>query len=106
MPRKARALDLRAAIAMPEKAAEVTNITFAELCTAYIAVVFDGADLRVRKWVEAFGSTSASTARAWTPRNVSPPGNVAALAWPCTTRHAGSLTSFLSSVGSLLGIIA
>jgi integrase len=59
MPRKARALDLRAAITAPERAAEVTNITFAKLCAAYIAVVYDGADLRVRKWVEAFGSTSA-----------------------------------------------
>lgn len=59
MPRKARTLDLRAAIAMPERAAEATNITFVDLCAAYIAVVFDGADLRVRKWVEAFGSTSA-----------------------------------------------
>jgi site-specific recombinase XerD len=59
MPRKARALDLRAAIAAPEKEDEVSNITFAQLCGAYVAVVFDGADLRVRKWVEAFGSTSA-----------------------------------------------
>ena len=30
MPRKARALDLRAAIAVPEKTVEVLNITFAE----------------------------------------------------------------------------
>ena len=67
MPRKASALDLRAAIAVPERAAEVTNITFAELCAAYIAVVFDGADLRVRKWVEAFGSTSAwEKPKPWT----------------------------------------
>ena len=44
MSRKARALDLRAAIAAPERVAEVTKVTFAELCAAYIAVVFDGAD--------------------------------------------------------------
>src|SRR5262245_30229200 len=59
MPRKARTLDLRAAIAVTERAAEVPNITFGELCAAYIAVVFDGADLSVRKFVDAFGSTSA-----------------------------------------------
>ena len=35
MPRKARALDLRAAIAVSERAVEVTIITFAELCAAY-----------------------------------------------------------------------
>jgi integrase len=60
MPRKARALDLRAAIAVPEKTVEVLNITFAELCATYCAVAQeDGADLRLKKWVEAFGETSA-----------------------------------------------
>lgn len=33
--------------------------TFAELVEAYCAVVFDGADLRMRKWTAALGDTSA-----------------------------------------------
>ena len=36
-----------------------TEMTFAELVAAYCAVQFDGADLRMRKWVEAFGPESA-----------------------------------------------
>ena len=59
MPKKAHALDLRAAVAMPEHPAEVKNITFPALCHAYCAVVWDGADMMLRKWVNAFGPTSA-----------------------------------------------
>ncbi|MBK7813859.1 MAG: site-specific integrase [Rhodocyclaceae bacterium] len=36
-----------------------TELTFAELVKAYCAVQFDGADLRMRKWIEAFGLESA-----------------------------------------------
>lgn len=36
-----------------------TEMTFAELAKAYCAVQFDGADLRLRKWVDAFGQESA-----------------------------------------------
>ncbi|MEM5425094.1 tyrosine-type recombinase/integrase [Paraburkholderia ferrariae] len=35
------------------------EMTFRELADAYCAVVFDGADLRLRKWVDAFGHQSA-----------------------------------------------
>ena len=35
------------------------NLTFAELVKAYCAVQFDGADLRMRKWIEAFGDLPA-----------------------------------------------
>jgi integrase len=51
-------IDLRQAMAqVSEKVAE--DLTFAELVKAYCAVQFDGADLRMKKWVEAFGSESA-----------------------------------------------
>lgn len=36
-----------------------TDLTFAELVRAYCAVQFDGADIRMRKWIEAFGNESA-----------------------------------------------
>lgn len=36
-----------------------TEMTFAELVRAYCAVQFDGADLRLRKWVDCFGNESA-----------------------------------------------
>lgn len=35
------------------------DLTFAELVNAYCAVQFDGADLRLRKWVECFGNEAA-----------------------------------------------
>lgn len=51
-------IDLRQAMAqVSEKIA--TEMTFAELVKAYCAVQFDGADLRMRKWVDAFGAESA-----------------------------------------------
>lgn len=51
-------VDLRQAMAqVAQKVA--TEMTFAELARAYCAVQFDGADLRLRKWVECFGSESA-----------------------------------------------
>ncbi len=51
-------INLRAAMARvgEHKAADMT---FAELADAYCAVQFDGADLRLRKWTEAFGRSSA-----------------------------------------------
>ncbi len=36
-----------------------TEMTFAELAKAYCAVQFDGADLRLRKWIDCFGNESA-----------------------------------------------
>lgn len=44
-----------------QKAVEhvVTPMTFKELVDAYSARVFDGADLRMKKWVEAFGDDDA-----------------------------------------------
>lgn len=36
-----------------------TEMTFSELVSAYCAVRFDGADLRMRKWVNGFGDESA-----------------------------------------------
>jgi len=59
MPKKARSLDLRAAVSMPERPAEAKDITFAALCHAHCAVHWDGADMMLRKWVAAFGPTSA-----------------------------------------------
>lgn len=51
-------LDLRQAMArVTEHVA--TEISFAELVKAYCAVQFDGADLRLRKWVACFGNESA-----------------------------------------------
>lgn len=51
-------IDLRQAMAhVTEHIA--AEMTFAELAKAYCAVQFDGADLRLRKWIEAFGSESA-----------------------------------------------
>lgn len=51
-------IDLRLAMAhVTEHIA--AEMTFAELTKAYCAVQFDGADLRLRKWVEAFGLESA-----------------------------------------------
>lgn len=51
-------INLRQAMAhVVEHAA--TELTFAELAKAYCAVQFDGADLRLRKWVDAFGQESA-----------------------------------------------
>ncbi|GMU50619.1 MAG: hypothetical protein AMXMBFR31_28450 [Candidatus Desulfobacillus denitrificans] len=53
-------INLRQAMAhVSEKIA--TEMTFAELAKAYCAVQFDGADLRLRKWIEAFGQESAWT---------------------------------------------
>jgi integrase len=53
-----RKIDLRLAMAqVSEKIA--TELTFKELVQAYCNVQFDGADLRLRKWVEAFGQESA-----------------------------------------------
>lgn len=52
---KTRTLKAGAAIAVPARPAEVAKVTFAELCAAYCAVVFDGADYVVRKWVGTLG---------------------------------------------------
>ena len=51
-------VNLKAAV---ENIAEhvVVEMTFTELVDAYCAVVFDGADLRMRKWVDALGDLSA-----------------------------------------------
>jgi integrase len=51
-------IDLRAAMARVGER-QATDMTFKELADAYCAVQFDGADLRLRKWTEAFGVLSA-----------------------------------------------
>jgi len=51
-------VNLRQAMARVEQKIAV-EITFDELVKAYCAVQFDGADLRLRKWVDCFGSESA-----------------------------------------------
>lgn len=51
-------IDLRQAMAQVVQNV-ATEMTFSELVKAYCAVQFDGADLRLRKWVECFGDESA-----------------------------------------------
>lgn len=51
-------VDLRQAMAQVVQQV-ATEMTFRELVAAYCAVQFDGADLRLRKWVECFGDESA-----------------------------------------------
>lgn len=51
-------LNLKAAVANIAEHVP-TEMTFAELVEAYSATVYDGADLRMKKWVEAFGEMSA-----------------------------------------------
>ncbi len=58
-----RQFDLKRAVAAAPCPAAV-EMTFAELCEAYCAVVFDGADLRMRKWLGLFGPQSAWTITA------------------------------------------
>lgn len=51
-------IDLRQAMAqVTEHIAK--EMTLAELAKAYCAVQFDGADLRLRKWIDCFGNESA-----------------------------------------------
>ena len=53
-------IDLRQAMAqVTEHIAK--EMTLAELAKAYCAVQFDGADLRLRKWIDCFGNESAWT---------------------------------------------
>lgn len=51
-------INLRAAMARVGEH-QAVDMTVAELADAYCAVQFDGADLRLRKWTEAFGHLSA-----------------------------------------------
>lgn len=51
-------VNLRQAMARVEQRIAL-EMTFRELVEAYSAVQFDGADLRLRKWVECFGHESA-----------------------------------------------
>lgn len=51
-------IDLRAAMARVGEH-QAADMTFKELADAYCAVQFDGADLRLRKWTEAFGCLPA-----------------------------------------------
>ncbi|MEC3769049.1 tyrosine-type recombinase/integrase [Cupriavidus sp. SS-3] len=53
-------INLRAAMAQVGEH-QAADLTFAELIDAYSAVQFDGADLRLRKWKEAFGHLAAWT---------------------------------------------
>ncbi len=58
-----RKFDLKGAVAAAP-CPEAVEMSFDELCTSYCAVVFDGADLRTRKWRGLFGSQSAWTIAA------------------------------------------
>jgi integrase len=51
-------VDLRQAMARVERKMAV-EMTFCELVEAYCAAQFDGADMRLRKWVDCFGDESA-----------------------------------------------
>lgn len=51
-------IDLKAAVANASAPVAVA-MTFGELSRAYSATRFDGIDLRLRKWVELFGTVSA-----------------------------------------------
>ena len=59
MLRKSKRLDFDAAIVEAERPAQVVNLTFAELCAAYVAVAYDDADFRLRKWADGLGARSA-----------------------------------------------
>jgi integrase len=60
MPRQNLAkLDLKAAAQAADNDQEAPDMTFGDLCKAYMATVFDGADYKLRKWIEAFGTLSA-----------------------------------------------
>lgn len=53
-------IDLKAALAARETTARQTEeITFGELCRAYLAAHYDGADMQLRKWQDAFGNRNA-----------------------------------------------
>ena len=61
-PRTRKTIDLRAAAARPARPDQVRDLTFEELCRAFLAHGFNGtADLKLRKWQRAFGSHSAWT---------------------------------------------
>lgn len=49
-------IDLKAAAARSAALEPMRDLTFEKLCGAYIPVKFDGVDLRIRKWIEAFGT--------------------------------------------------
>lgn len=51
-------IDLRQAMAQVSENV-AADLTLAELVKAYCAVQFDGADLRLRKWIDCFGNDSA-----------------------------------------------
>jgi integrase len=57
--RKSQRLDFDAALVLAAQPVEVENITFAELCAAYVAVAYDDADYRLRKWASGLGSLAA-----------------------------------------------
>lgn len=60
MPRQNLAkLDLKAAAQAADTDHDAPDMTFGDLCRAYMATVFDGADYTLRKWLDAFGPVSA-----------------------------------------------
>jgi integrase len=60
MPRQTLArLDLRAAAQAANSDQEAPKMSFGDLCRAYMATVFDGADYKLRKWLDAFDTMSA-----------------------------------------------
>lgn len=60
MPRQTHAkLDLKAAASAANNDLEAPEMSFGDLCRAYMATVFDGADYKLRKWLKAFGTVPA-----------------------------------------------
>ena len=53
-------IDLAAALAADDASIEQgQEITFRELCRAYLATQYDGADMQLKKWIDTFGDRSA-----------------------------------------------
>ena len=53
--KKTRRIDFAAAIQKAEQPVASANVTFAELCRAYCATVYNDAENRLRKWIAALG---------------------------------------------------
>jgi integrase len=55
-----RRIDLRAAVAQRDvKASQASSITFGELCRAYLAAHYSGADMQLRKWLDLLADRNA-----------------------------------------------
>ena len=52
-------IDLRAALEASPSPQSAIELTFGELCRAYLATHYNGADMQMRKWIDLFDSRSA-----------------------------------------------